>query len=176
MPSGGPVFSSLAIPDVDIPPWSVSRHIVVAISCDPSVPWVYMKAVPSSRIRDHRAVFAISEVVDPGCWSIGSRNDIFFVVFREVSVLQINHQKVGLMHESINSYRVRCEIFSENRKFVIIACTFRFIIRSILLFLRGIYILKNCLLESPSLQLLYSIYASSHHRTPNPSHGWLLRP
>ena len=114
LPSGGPVFPSLAVSDVDIPPGPIGRHIVVSIACDSSISRVYVKAIASSCVRDHRAVFTISEVVDPGGWSIRSSYDVLHVVFREFSVLQINHRKDRPPHGSINSYRIRCEIFSVN--------------------------------------------------------------
>ena len=80
-----------------------------------------MKAVPSRSIRDHRAVFTISEVVDPGCGSVGSSYDVLPVVFREMSILQINHRKDRLMRQSINSYRIPNEIFSAIMALEIIA-------------------------------------------------------
>ena len=112
LPCWGPVLPSLAVSDVDIPPGSIGRHIVISIACDSPISRVYMKAVASSCVRDHRAVFTISEVVDPGGWSIRSSYDVLQVVFREVSVLQINHRKDRPLHESINSYQIRYEIFS----------------------------------------------------------------
>ena len=114
MPCGRPAFPSLTVSNVDIPPGPIGRDIVVSIPCDSPISRVYMKAEASSCVRDHRAVFTISEVVDPGGWSIRSSYDVLHVVFREFSVLQINHRKDRPPHGSINSYRIRCEIFSVN--------------------------------------------------------------
>ncbi len=95
LPGRRPVLAVGVVPEVEVAPARVGRHVVVAVPGEAPQPGVLLPRVAAGRVRDDAVVSVRAQVVDPRHRRVGAGDHVFAVLVVEEAIAQHERHFTG---------------------------------------------------------------------------------